>query len=86
MGESTKGHTRWGLPLFFQIDKGHILCLHGIPSSDSKKKIAFVHVINNNAFGPGNHEARLQKIYNTISSCWELPADNGARFMCLLFP
>lgn len=66
--------------------EGHSLRLHGIPNSDSKKKIAFVHVINNNAFEPGNHEAWLQKIYNTISPHGELPADNGARFMRLLFP
>lgn len=64
----------------------HILGLYGIPNSDSKKKIAFAPVINNHAFGPGKHEAGLQKIYNTISPCWELPADNEARFMGLLFP
>lgn len=77
--------THWGLS--FQPDRpgAHLLGLRGIPNADSKKKMAFVHVVNNNAFGPGNHQVWLQKIYNTISPRWDLPADNGARFMCLLF-
>lgn len=52
---STTDYTHWGLTFPARIEEGRLLGLHGIPNSHSKKKIAFVHVINNNAFGPGNH-------------------------------